>query len=161
MAANDIQHGGDHYKKLKIQHWDYVEANEIPYLEACAIKYLTRWRDKGGVQDLRKAIHFIEKRIEVEEAKDVKPQPKTIKPRWWLTATWTHLQDNIWKRIDGLCFDVKRPSPYQGDTIRETLANVDRAYPSSLGDYNDDPQPIPDRSPADGMRSDEVPGTHV
>lgn len=67
-GANAIQYGGDHYKKLGIQHWDYVEANGIPYLEACAIKYLTRWRDKGGVTDLRKAIHFIEKRIELEEA---------------------------------------------------------------------------------------------
>lgn len=66
MPANDIQHGGKHYKKLKIQHWDYVEANGIPYLEACAIKYLTRWRDKGGIEDLRKAIHYIEKRIELE-----------------------------------------------------------------------------------------------
>lgn len=66
-TANEIQHGGSHYKKLKIQHWDYVEANNIPYLEACAIKYLTRWRDKGGVEDLRKAIHFIQKRIELTE----------------------------------------------------------------------------------------------
>ena len=71
-TANDKQWGGTHYKKLKIQHWDYVEANNIPYLEACAIKYLTRWRDKGGVEDLRKAIHFIEKRIELEEAKEKK-----------------------------------------------------------------------------------------
>ncbi len=71
-TANEIQYGGGHYKKLKIQHWDYVDANNIPYLEACAIKYLTRWRDKGGVEDLRKAIHFIEKRIELEEAKEKK-----------------------------------------------------------------------------------------
>lgn len=71
-TANEIQYGGNHYKKLNIQHWDYIEANGIPYLEACAIKYLTRWRDKGGVEDLRKAIHFIEKRIELEESKEKK-----------------------------------------------------------------------------------------
>lgn len=70
LPANSIQYGGTHYKKLKIQHWDYVEANNIPYLEACAIKYVTRWRDKGGVEDLRKAIHFIQKRIELEEIKE-------------------------------------------------------------------------------------------
>lgn len=52
-----------------IQPWDYIEANDIPFLEGSAIKYLTRWRDKGGVADLKKAIHFIEKRIELEEAK--------------------------------------------------------------------------------------------
>lgn len=69
MSANDKQVDGDHYRTKAIQPWDYIEANGIPFLEGSAIKYLTRWRDKGGVADLRKAIHFIEKRIELEEAK--------------------------------------------------------------------------------------------
>ncbi len=72
MSANDIQHGGDHYKRLPIQPWDYIDANDIPYLEGCAIKYITRWRSKGGVDDLRKAIHFIEKRIELETKEEQK-----------------------------------------------------------------------------------------
>lgn len=68
MKANDKQHGGTHYKSLAIEPWDYIEANQIPFLEGSAIKYLTRWREKGGIADLKKAIHFIEKRIELEEA---------------------------------------------------------------------------------------------
>jgi UDP-3-O-acyl-N-acetylglucosamine deacetylase len=76
MSANEQQHGGSHYKELKIQPWDFIDANEIPFLEGCAIKYLTRWRDKGGVEDLKKAIHFIEKRIELEETKGKElPEP--------------------------------------------------------------------------------------
>lgn len=67
--ANDRQEGGTHYKKLGIQHWDYVVANGIPYLEACAIKYLTRWRDKGGIKDLKKARHYVDKLIETETEK--------------------------------------------------------------------------------------------
>ena len=67
--ANKKQIGGRHYKGLAIQPWDYIDANGIPYLEGSAIKYLTRWRDKDGLADLRKAIHFIEKRIELEEIK--------------------------------------------------------------------------------------------
>lgn len=63
--ANDRQEGGDHYR-APIQHWDYVLANGIPYLEAQVIKYLTRWRKKGGHQDLRKAKHFLDKLLEVE-----------------------------------------------------------------------------------------------
>jgi hypothetical protein len=54
------QVGGSHYKKFKIQPAEFCHINGIPYLEATAIKYLCRWRDKGGVQDLDKAIHFIE-----------------------------------------------------------------------------------------------------
>lgn len=58
--ANDRQVGGEHYK-TEIQHWDYVEANDIPYLEAQAIKYVGRHAEKNGLEDLDKAIHFIEK----------------------------------------------------------------------------------------------------
>jgi len=65
MSANEKQVGGEHYR-APIQHWDYVLANKIPYLEAQIIKYVTRWRDKNGVQDLLKAQHFLEKLIEVE-----------------------------------------------------------------------------------------------
>ena len=79
-SANEIQHGGTHYQKMSIQHWDYVVANEIPYLEACAIKYLSRWRDKGGMQDLLKAKHYVEKLIEVEEAKAVDTESESNGP---------------------------------------------------------------------------------
>lgn len=69
MSANDEQHGGSHYKDKAIQPWDYIIANNLGYLEGCAIKYLSRWKEKGGIQDLQKAKHFIEKIIEVESAK--------------------------------------------------------------------------------------------
>ena len=64
-SANDIQVAGDHYRKLKIQAWDFIAANNIGFFEGNAIKYLTRWQDKGGVEDLRKAKHYIEKLIEI------------------------------------------------------------------------------------------------
>lgn len=66
--ANAIQHGGSHYKPLAIEPWDYVAANGLGFFEGNAIKYLTRWRDKGGITDLKKAQHYIAKLMEVEEA---------------------------------------------------------------------------------------------
>lgn len=68
MSANERQVGGSHYQKQKIQHWDYILANDIPYMEAQIIKYVSRHRDKNGVQDLEKAAHFLQKLIEVEKA---------------------------------------------------------------------------------------------
>lgn len=56
----DVQTGGDHYKKLKVQPVFYNWANKIPFIEGCCIKYLTRWREKGGVEDLRKSMHLHE-----------------------------------------------------------------------------------------------------
>lgn len=61
--VNERQVGGDHYKKLKIQPWDYVGENGLGYFEGTAIEYLTRFRDKNGIEDLKKAIHYIEKLI--------------------------------------------------------------------------------------------------
>lgn len=76
QRANDLQVGGDHYQRQAIQHWDYVIANGIPYLEAQIIKYVSRWQDKNGLEDLLKAKHFLEKLIEVNSctaAKSAKP----------------------------------------------------------------------------------------
>lgn len=66
QTALNKQVEGDHYKGLKIQPIEYIHANNIPFAEGCAIKYLTRWRTKGGISDLEKAKHFIELLIELE-----------------------------------------------------------------------------------------------
>jgi hypothetical protein len=66
MTANEKQVGGSHYKGKGIQPWDYIAANNIPYFEGNIIKYVSRWRDKGGIDDLRKAGHYLEKLIELE-----------------------------------------------------------------------------------------------
>ena len=66
--ANDRQVDGGHYRSA-IQHWDYVLSNDIPYLEAQIIKYLTRHRKKNGMKDLLKAQHFMEKLLEEENKK--------------------------------------------------------------------------------------------
>lgn len=64
--ANGVQIGGTHYKNKSIQPWDYIAANNLGYFEGNAIKYISRWRDKGGVEDLKKAKHYIDKLIELQ-----------------------------------------------------------------------------------------------
>ncbi len=64
--ASEIQIAGDHYRSKPIQPWDYIAANNIGFFEGNAIKYLSRWKDKGGVEDLRKARHYIDKLIELQ-----------------------------------------------------------------------------------------------
>ena len=64
QGANQKQEGGSHYKSKAIQPWDYIIANNLGYLEGNIIKYVSRWKNKGGVQDLNKAMHYLEKLIE-------------------------------------------------------------------------------------------------
>lgn len=66
MKPLDVQVGGSHYKALAIQPVEYIMRNNIPYMEGNAIKYLTRWRDKGGIEDLQKAKHYIDLLISYE-----------------------------------------------------------------------------------------------
>jgi hypothetical protein len=56
----DKQVGGEHYKKYKIQPVEFIMQNNIPYAEGNVIKYILRHRDKNGIEDLKKAIHYIE-----------------------------------------------------------------------------------------------------
>jgi len=72
-GANSRQIGGSHYKGKSVEHWDFVLMHDIPYLEAQIIKYVMRWRQKGGLNDLRKAGHFLQKLIEVNKSFTVKP----------------------------------------------------------------------------------------
>lgn len=67
MSALDKQVGGSHYKDLAIQPVEFIHKNKIPFIEGCVIKYVSRWRDKGGVADLEKAKHFLELLIEMEQ----------------------------------------------------------------------------------------------
>lgn len=65
--VNDRQVGGSHYVDRKIQPWDYIAANNLNYFEGSVVKYVTRWREKGGLVDLEKAKHYLEKLIEMEQ----------------------------------------------------------------------------------------------
>lgn len=68
MSALKDQVGGSHYKELAIQPVEYIFRNQLGYMEGNVIKYITRWRDKGGAADLYKAKHYIELLLEMEYA---------------------------------------------------------------------------------------------
>ena len=66
MSALQQQVGGDHYRARGIQPIEYIHANNLGFCEGNVVKYVTRWKDKGGEDDLRKAIHYLELLIQLE-----------------------------------------------------------------------------------------------
>jgi hypothetical protein len=64
--ATDIQEGGDHYRSLPIQPVEYIHANRLGFCEGNVVKYVSRWRSKNGIEDLKKARHYIDLLIELE-----------------------------------------------------------------------------------------------
>ena len=67
VSAKATQVGGTHYTKQGIQPYEYTLANGLGGLEHTVVKYVTRWKDKGGVEDLKKARHTLDFLIEYTE----------------------------------------------------------------------------------------------
>jgi hypothetical protein len=59
-TTKDKQVGGSHYTKMTIQPREYILANQMGYDEANVVKYVSRHQDKGGAQDIKKAIQYLE-----------------------------------------------------------------------------------------------------
>lgn len=76
MSANERQIGGNHYKKGGEEHWDRQwRLYGRGYFVGCITKYVERYHEKNGIQDLEKAKHFLDKLIELESSAKVPSYP--------------------------------------------------------------------------------------
>jgi hypothetical protein len=64
------QEGGNHYKKHQIQPYTFITANNLSFFQGNVIKYVVRYKDKNGIEDLKKIIHYCE--LEIEEMRKEK-----------------------------------------------------------------------------------------
>lgn len=80
--ANLTQVGGGHYKGRLIEPWDFCAANGLDAFQSSIVRYVVRWREKGGVEDLRKARHYLDKLIELALA----GYPDRIDPNYFIAA---------------------------------------------------------------------------
>jgi len=64
--ALDIQIGGNHYKDMKIQPGDYAFQNNLNVWQFNVVKYVSRYKTKDGIEDLKKAKHCIDLLIDAE-----------------------------------------------------------------------------------------------
>jgi len=71
--ALSVQVGGDHYASLAIQPVEYIHANNIGYLAGNVVKYVTRYKAKGGAEDIRKAMHYCQLILQVEYGHEHQP----------------------------------------------------------------------------------------
>ena len=70
MSALDTQVGGSHYKNMTIQPVEFIEMNNLGFCVGNIIKYVCRYKNKNGIEDLKKARHYIDLLIEIEESKN-------------------------------------------------------------------------------------------
>ena len=64
MKATEIQIAGNHYKDMVIQPAIFSIKNKIGFIEGSVIKYVCRYKNKNGIEDLKKARHLLSLLIE-------------------------------------------------------------------------------------------------
>lgn len=66
-SSFDTQIGGEHYKRMPIQPLEFIAKNNLSFFQGNVIKYVIRYKHKNGIEDLKKAKHYIDMMIEMEE----------------------------------------------------------------------------------------------
>lgn len=69
-TALNTQVGGSHYKDMVIQPVEFIERNNLGFCVGNVIKYVCRYKSKNGIEDLKKAKHYLEILIDIENDKD-------------------------------------------------------------------------------------------
>ena len=64
LDPHNAQVGGTHYVDMAIQPVEYIQKNNLGFLEGCVVKYVSRWKAKNGIEDLKKARHCLDMLIE-------------------------------------------------------------------------------------------------
>lgn len=141
----DKQVGGNHYKDLAIQPVEYIFKNNIGYIEGCVIKYVTRWQNKGGLQDLEKAKHFLELLIELQNQKAKDGMLELVQEELKKTKSSTETV-----RIEKICVDATDLLQY-GSTKSEAIRNLLKEYKRVIVRYKESTSDIELQSIADRL----------
>jgi len=69
LKATDKQIGGKHYKDFKIQPIEFITKNKLSFIQGCIIKYICRFENKNGIEDLEKIKHYCDLQIQMLQNK--------------------------------------------------------------------------------------------
>lgn len=69
-SALETQVAGSHYKNMAIQPVKFAVKADLNFIQGCIVKYISRYKNKNGKQDIDKIIHFAQLAIELDSKKD-------------------------------------------------------------------------------------------
>ena len=74
LFPQDRQIGGKHYKSFHIQPYEFISKNDLSFFQGNVIKYVCRYLNKNGIEDLKKVIHYCE--LEIKKIEDTNGKRK-------------------------------------------------------------------------------------
>lgn len=127
-----VQIGGDHYRRYKIQPVQFIATNGWDFFAGNVLKYLSRWREKGGLSDLQKALHYARLRIALQcEAYD-KPRRPPMTMNSFIAANGIDEQTEVpllaletWVLSSGHSHNIR--AMFIG-TLENLIAEVEKDY---------------------------------
>jgi len=72
VFPQEKQIGGSHYKFFEIQPYEFISKNNLSFFQGNVIKYVCRYKEKNGIQDLQKIIHYCQ--LEIKKMEDEKKE---------------------------------------------------------------------------------------
>lgn len=88
MSAKDNQIGGSHYKVMAFQPIELIALTKCSFIQGCIIKYISRYKNKNGAQDIRKCIHYAQLAIELGDKGDCGND-------WQMEVNWYTLENKL------------------------------------------------------------------
>lgn len=153
-----IQVGGDHYKGYDYQPLDLIENLNLSFAEGCILKYVIRFRDKGGKEDLLKALDYTRRELQKELKKDPKDRGKQIDPRNIAEVLSFCAQDRIPREDKDFIFDVAN---YLHSGLMIKVADAIMAMIKSNYDEEEENEPVVPKNPKKQLRQIKEAAEHV
>lgn len=153
-----IQVGGEHYKGYGYQPLDLIENLNLSFAEGCILKYVIRFRDKGGKEDLLKALDYTRRELQKELKKDPKDRGKQIDPRNIAEVLSFCAQDRIPREDKDFIFDIAN---YLHSGLMIKVADAIMAMIKSIYDKEEEDEPVVPKDPKKQLRQIREAVEHV
>lgn len=153
-----IQVGGEHYKGYDYQPLDLIENLNLSFAEGCILKYVIRFRDKGGKEDLLKALDYARRELLKELKKDQKDRGKQVDPRNIAEVLSFCAQDRILEEDRDFIFDVAN---YLHSGLMVKVADTIMTKIKSTYDEEKEDEPVIPKDPKKQLRQIKEAAAHV
>lgn len=104
-SALNQQIGGGHYKKLRYQPMSFIAKMHLSFSQGCIVKYVSRYRYKNGLEDLKKAVHYCQLANELSDTSKHTKLLRIIRPKFVKRETLKYILCNGLEGYAGFCIE--------------------------------------------------------